>query len=95
MADQTPHIRPLSPSQAPDPATVYERAKPEKEGGMGRLDNNKFAPEKSRDKMEDAVSHKQANRQLNAHDVVDERDAQPADGSSLSRDDEPKQTEHS
>ena len=31
--------RPASPNQAADPATSYERAEPEKEAGMGRLDS--------------------------------------------------------
>jgi hypothetical protein len=53
---------------------VYERAKPEAEAGMGRLDNNERAtPTRRRDQIGDAVTHAQKSRQLNAHDVVDER----------------------
>lgn len=38
MAQEMPsQNRPTSPQQAPDTATNYERAKPEKEAGMGRL----------------------------------------------------------
>jgi hypothetical protein len=68
MAEQ---MRPASPSQAPDPATSYERAKPEKEAGMGRLDNNANAtPENQPDRMDQAVNNKQPPRQVNAEDVT-------------------------
>jgi hypothetical protein len=62
--------RPLSPEEAPDTARVYERARPEAECGMGRLDNEKGTPTRGRDKMLDAVSNKHASRQLNADDVI-------------------------
>lgn len=53
--------------QAPDPARSYERAKPEAESGMGRLDNNTNAtPTKRSDKMEQAVTHRQSSRQINS-----------------------------
>jgi hypothetical protein len=84
MAKEKSQIRPLSPAQAPDPATVYERAKPENESGMGRMDNNVSTPEKSADKMEHAVTNKQPLRQINSHDVVNERASRPGDGESLS-----------
>jgi len=83
MADQHPQMRPASPEQAPDPASSYERAKPEKEAGMGRLDNNVATPRRAPDKGEQAVTQQQANRQLNAHDVVNERAGRPAAGSAL------------
>jgi hypothetical protein len=83
MAENHPQMRPASPAEAPDPARTYERAKPEKESGMGRLDNNKAVPAGSDDKMEDAVANKQPNRQLNAHDVVNQRAGNPAKGSSI------------
>jgi hypothetical protein len=68
MAEQ---MRPASPAQAPDPATSYERAKPEKEAGMGRLDTNKNAtPENQPDRMDQAVKNKQAPRQINSEDVT-------------------------
>ena len=41
MAEQ---MRPASKKEAPDPATSYERARPENEAGMGRMDNNKSTP---------------------------------------------------
>jgi hypothetical protein len=62
--------RPLSPQEAPDTARVYERARPEAEAGMGRLDAEKRAPARSRDKMLDAVSNKHPSRQLNADDSI-------------------------
>jgi len=55
-------------NQAPDPARVYERAKPEAESGMGRLDNNKATPTKREDKIHHAVKNRQKNRQINAED---------------------------
>lgn len=68
--------RPTSPQQAPDPARIYERAKPEAESGMGRLDNNKAIPTQRPDQAKDAVKHAQPRRQLNADDVVNERAAE-------------------
>jgi hypothetical protein len=94
MAKEKSQIRPLSPTQAPDPASVYERAKPEKESGMGRMDNNVSTPERSADKMERAVSNKQPLRQINTHDVVNERASCPGDGESLSSA-TPADSEHS
>ena len=47
--------RPLSPEEAPDTARVYERARPEAEGGMGRLDNEKGTPTRGRNRMLDAA----------------------------------------
>ena len=80
MADQQ-QMRPASNELAPDPATSYERAKPEKEAGMGRLDNDVATPTASPDRMEQAVTQKQApGRQLNAHEVVNDRATRPADG---------------
>lgn len=70
MAEQ---MRPASEELAPDPASAYERAKPEKEAGMGRLDNNKAIPARSRDKMEEAVPNKQDLRQINAEETDDDR----------------------
>jgi hypothetical protein len=78
-----PQMQPASPAEAPDTARTYERAKPEKEAGMGRLDNNEAIPEDCPDKIEAAVTNKQPNRQLNAHDVIDGRDSRPADGAKV------------
>ena len=93
MTEKNQQMRPASPAQAPDPATTYERAKPEKEAGMGRLDNNPPRPHQTSDKMEDAVTNKQANRQINAEDVVNNRASNPAMGSSIGR--APEQPDHS
>lgn len=79
----------LTDELAPDPATSYERAKPEKEAGMGRLDNNTGTPAKSPDRIEKAVKHKQALRQINADDVVNTAEEGQADGSRL-RADQPR-----
>jgi hypothetical protein len=70
MAEQ---MRPASKEQAPDPASSYGREKPEKEAGMGRLDNNKGTPTGSPDAMHQAVGNKQnPENQINAEDVVDQ-----------------------
>jgi hypothetical protein len=63
-------MRPASPEQAPDPSNNYERSHPEREAGMGRLDNNKNAtPEQTPDKIQQAVTNKQKpDRQINAQD---------------------------
>jgi hypothetical protein len=62
--------RPLDAQSAPDTARVYERAKPEAESGMGRLDIDKAMPAQRSDKMSDAVSNKQGPRQINADETV-------------------------
>jgi hypothetical protein len=67
--------RPLPPQQAPDPARVYERAKPEAESGMGRLDNNIAVPIDRPDATPDAAGNAHASRQLNSSDALDERAA--------------------
>ncbi len=77
--------RPLSNQEAPDPSRSYERAQPDAESGMGRLDNNTGTPQRTPDKVDQAVKHKQDNRQINAQDVVNEREEEPA----------PKQPDHS
>ena len=70
--------RPASPEQAPDPANNYERAHPENEAGMGRLDNNKAVPEASPDRQQQAVTNKQdPRRQINAQDTNDVRGEAP------------------
>lgn len=70
--------RPLSPQDAPDPSFNYERSHPERESGMGRQDNNTDAtPTETADSgMDQATPNKQENRQLNAHDVINEGSAQ-------------------
>ncbi len=71
MAEQ---MRPASPEKAPDPADSYERAHPDREAGMGRMDNNKATPANAPDKSKDAVSNRQdGDRQINAQDAVNRR----------------------
>ena len=85
MAEKHQKMRPASKELAPDPATSYERAKPEKEAGMGRLDNNTNAtPRKAPDRSAGAVKNQQPLRQVNAHDVVDEQAHGDADGAIIS-----------
>jgi|SRR6266576_3620598 len=56
----------------PDPSRSYERAKPEAESGMGRLDNNDATPTESPDRTHQAVKNSQPPRQINAHEVTDQ-----------------------
>ncbi len=64
-----PKAEPSAPnSTGPDTARVYERAKPELESGMGRLDNNEGTPAQHADRMADAVPNQQPLRQINAED---------------------------
>ena len=62
--------RPLSSEEAPDTARVYERARPEAECGMGRLDIEKGTPTRGRDRMLDAAPNKHSSNQLNAEDTI-------------------------
>ena len=72
--------RPASPQQAPDPANNYERANPDREAGMGRLDAPETTPQAQPDRGEQAVKNKQSpNRQVNAQDVVNARGGPVAD----------------
>ena len=86
MASRKPKMAPRSEDLAPDPATSYERAKPEKEAGMGRLDNNRGTPTPCRDHIEDAVKHRQRCRQINADDVINAAEEGQADGERLRAD---------
>ena len=61
----------------PDPARCYERARPEMEAGMGRLDNDVATPIDRPDQMEVPVRNVHAPHQLNADDDLDERAAVP------------------
>ena len=66
--------RPASPQQAPDPANNYERAHPENEAGMGRMDAPKTTPEQKPDRQRESVANRQdPTRQLNAQDAVNQR----------------------
>lgn len=80
MSERHPQMRPASKKLAPDPASSYERARPENEAGMGRLDNNIATPEDAPDQVEQAVENKQPLRQINAEDVVNGRAGRPAQG---------------
>ncbi len=96
MADKN---RPLSSNEAPDPARIYERAKPEAEAGMGRMDNNPGTPTSRPDQADKAVHKTVPSRHLSAHDVVNptggavpqyEHDQQASSQSTL-----PTQPDHS
>jgi len=58
--------------RVPDPSRSYERAKPEAESGMGRLENNESTPTNDPDRPQQAVKNSQPPRQINAHEVTDE-----------------------
>jgi hypothetical protein len=67
--------RPASNQQAPDPASSYERAKPEMEAGQGRMENNKGVPDARPDRGQDAVTNRQdPTRQINAQDTPKQPD---------------------
>jgi hypothetical protein len=68
--------RPASKPAAPDPARSYERARPEEEAGMGRLDNNVGTPVLRADHIHKAVANRHVSRQINSEDVVNEREEQ-------------------
>ena len=63
--------RPLTKDEAPDTARSYERAKPEAESGMGRLDADESTPAPCRDKMIDAATNRQGVRQINVEELRD------------------------
>jgi hypothetical protein len=64
-----PQNRPASPEQAPNPARSYERAHPDDEAGMGRLDNDTATPTDRADQINQTVRNRQdGKRQINAHD---------------------------
>ncbi len=66
-------MRPENRKKAPDPSNSYERAHPENEAGMGRLDNDISTPTDRPDQVEQAVSHRQKSHQINAEDSGDQR----------------------
>ena len=55
MAEQ---MRPASKQEAPDPAKAYERARPEDEAGMGRMQNNKSTPTRRPEQGKQAVKNR-------------------------------------
>ncbi len=68
MAEQ---MRPASNEDAPDPSNNYERAHPEREGGLGRPDSNKATPEPQPDSQGQAVTNRQKpERQVNAEELA-------------------------
>jgi hypothetical protein len=66
-----PQNRPASPQHAPDPASSFDRSKPEKEAGMGSLDSpiGGSIPADHHGDLEPTVNNAHpGDRQLNAHD---------------------------
>lgn len=98
MAFQKPNDpdQPIGPTQPPDPASSYERAKPEKEAGQGRLDNNPGTPEDQPDRSGQAVKNQQPSKGIAAEDTSTQHEEgrplnkQDSEGRSL-----PPQPEHS
>ena len=71
MADPT---SPADPENAQDPSYAYERSHPDREAGMGRLDNNDDAtPANHPERGDRAVPNRQAPRGMATHEVTDER----------------------
>jgi hypothetical protein len=72
MAQNNPsQNRPSSPQHAPDPASSFDRSKPEKEAGMGDLDSpiGGSIPADQHGDLETTVNNAHpGDRQLNAHD---------------------------
>src|SRR5688572_22607715 len=63
-------MRPASKQDAPDPSNAYERSHPEREAGMGRLDNVKAVPTDRPDQQDQAVKNRQdPSRQVNAQEL--------------------------
>jgi hypothetical protein len=71
MATRKPLPR-VPEEKFPDPARSYERAKPEAETGMGRLDVDPTPTSKKPDRIGHAVGNKQASKQINADDVMND-----------------------
>src|SRR3954470_18965346 len=66
MAEQ---MQPSSKQAAPDPSNAYERSHPDREAGMGRMDNNVATPRSAPDQARQAVKNEQdPTRQVNAQD---------------------------
>jgi hypothetical protein len=98
--ENTSQNRPASPGRAPDPATNYERSKPEKEAGAGHLDSpiGQSSPVARPDNMERTVDNAHpGTRQLNAHDDPGGTGGagQPLNQIDLSKPAPPKQPDHS
>src|SRR4029450_8124011 len=78
-----------SSKRVPDPARSYERAKPEDESGMGRLDNNTGTPSSDPDRMHHAVPNAKQPGQ-----AAEPGSSTPHSGAH-SQDTAPRQPEHS
>ena len=82
--------RPASPPQAPDPADSYERAHPENEAGMGRMDREQPRPSNRPDRQGDAAKNRQdPTRQINGENVDNQRSAAPDQPDHSMHDEEP------
>ncbi len=93
----TTQDRPFDEETVPDTARSYERAKPEKESGMGRLDNNDDAvPTDRPDQRNDAVDNDHPPHGINVEDVLNERQEEdPPDPYRSMSGEKPPQPDHS
>lgn len=86
--------RPISPEAAPDPARSYGREDPRAEAGLGRLDTNRNAtPTDAPDHVDGAVGNAQPPRQINAHELIDQRAGNQPAASAAEADHSMKQEE--
>ncbi|CAN5395988.1 hypothetical protein BH09PLA1_BH09PLA1_31810 [soil metagenome] len=70
------NMPPSSKKDAPDPSHSYERAHPDREGGM----DQEFTPDATADKLEESVQHRQnPKRNLGSDQVVDRRGGSSVD----------------
>lgn len=84
--------QPADRQNAPDPSNNYERSHPEREAGMGRLDNNVSTPTNRPDQQDEAVENRQdGDRQINGQESEDDRSSRPL-GAHLSA---PEDVDHS
>jgi hypothetical protein len=73
MAKRSSHSEQTN-DDAPDPSNTYERAHPEREAGMGRLDNDIATPTNQPDVPGQAVKNKQQpSRGISGQDNVNRR----------------------
>lgn len=68
--------KPVTPQRCPDPASSYERAKPQKESGMGELDIPSATPVDDPAREDQAVTNQTDPPELDDTDSVD---SQPTD----------------
>jgi hypothetical protein len=75
-------MKPSSKEQSPDPAHSYERSHPQREAGMGRLDNNRSTPTNRPDQIQDTPTNKSdPRRQINAQDISNQQSQEQPDRS--------------